>query len=80
MAKAYSLDLRKRVVAAVAEGTALAEAAKRFRVSVASIVRWRALERRRGSARPKPFGGGRRAVRTEAAAGDDPRPAGENPA
>ena len=67
MAKAYSIDLRERVVAAVAEGMPLAEAAKRFRVSVASIVRWRALERRRGSARPKPFGGGRRAARTEAA-------------
>lgn len=67
MAKAYSLDLRERVLAAVAEGLPLAEAAKRFCVSVPSIVRWRALEREGRGVGPKPFAGGRRPARTEAA-------------
>ena len=67
MAKAYSLDLRERVLAAVAEGLPLGEAAERFRVSVPSIVRWRALERRGRGVGPKPFAGGRRPARTEAA-------------
>lgn len=67
MAKAYSPDLRKRVLAAVAEGMPLAEAAERFRVSVPSIVRWRALERGGRGVGPKPFGGGRRSTRIEAA-------------
>ncbi len=67
MAKAYSPDLRKRVLAAVAEGMPLAEAAERFRVSVPSIVRWRALERGGRGVGPKPFAGGRRPVRVEAA-------------
>ncbi len=53
MARAYSLELRERVLEAVAAGLPLAEAARRFRVSVASIVRWRALARRQGSARPR---------------------------
>ena len=40
---------------------------KRFRVSVPSIVRWRALEREGRGVGPKPFAGGRRPARTEAA-------------
>ena len=67
MAKAYSLDLRERVLAAAAEGMPLAEAAARFGVSVPSIVRWRALEREGRGVGPKPFGGGRRSARIEAA-------------
>lgn len=67
MAKAYSPDLRKWVLAAVAEGMPLAEAAERFRVSVPSIVRWRALEREGRGVGPKPFGGSRRSARIEAA-------------
>ena len=63
MAKAYSLDLRERVLAAVAEGLPLGEAAERFRVSVPSIVRWRALERGGRGIGPKPFAGGRRGPR-----------------
>ena len=67
MAKAYSLDLRERVLAAVADGLPLGEAARRFRVSVPSIVRWRALEREGRGVGPKAFAGGRRPARTEAA-------------
>ena len=40
MARAYSLDLRKRVVAAVASGQTCRAVAERFGVSVASVVKW----------------------------------------
>lgn len=40
MVKALSVDLRKRVVAAVDDGLSRNQAAKRFGVSVASAVRW----------------------------------------
>ena len=68
MAKAYSLDLRERVLDAAAEGLTVEEAAARFRVSTASIVRWRRLARERGDPRGKPYGGGRPS-RIEAARG-----------
>ena len=67
MSKALSLDLRNRVVAAVHdEGLSHRAAAARFRVSAASISRWRALERRSGSLRPGPLGGDRRSGVIEA--------------
>ena len=57
----YSLDLRKRVVAAVdhREGSQR-EIARRFRISLSFIVRL--LQRRRdaGTLAPKPHGGGPR--------------------
>jgi transposase len=40
MARAYSLDLRERVVAAVAAGESCRRVAANFRVSVASVVKW----------------------------------------
>ena len=40
MARAYSLDLRERVVAAVASGRSCRSVAKTFMVSVASVVKW----------------------------------------
>ena len=45
MSKALSVDLRTRVVAAVADGASHREAAARLGVSAASVSRWRALER-----------------------------------
>ena len=39
MARAYSLDLRERVVAAVAEWSSCREVASLFKVSVASVVK-----------------------------------------
>jgi hypothetical protein len=39
MARAYSLDLRERVVAAVTAGQSCRSAAKTFMVSVASVVK-----------------------------------------
>ena len=69
MAKALSLDLRTRVLAAVDEGASHRQAAARFGVSAASVSRWRALERMQGDARPGPLGGDRRSGRVEGQAG-----------
>lgn len=67
MSKALSLDLRQRVVAAVRDdGLSHRAAAARFRVSAASISRWRALERQSGDLRPGPLGGDRRSGAIEA--------------
>jgi len=68
MSKALSLDLRSRVLAAVADGASHRVAAARFGVSAASVSRWRALEREQGDARPKALGGDRRSGRIEAQA------------
>ena len=59
MARAYSLDLRERVVAAVASGQSCRTAAGRFGVSVASVVKWSQRFRATGSAAAKPMGGPR---------------------
>ena len=59
--KAYSMDLRERVVAACDRGEGTREEiAKRFRVGVAWV--YRLLQRRRetGSIEPKPHGGGQK--------------------
>ena len=66
MSKPLSLDLRERVVAAVAEGLSRRKAAERFGVSAASSVRWCALERDQGDPKPKPMGGDQRSQRMEA--------------
>lgn len=68
MSKALSVDLRTRVLAAVAEGETHREAAARFGVSAASVSRWRALHRDQGDVEPGPLGGDRRSGRIEAAA------------
>jgi transposase len=56
MARAYSLDLRERVVASVAGGESCRAAAKKFKVSVASVVKWYQRFRATGSAAAKPMG------------------------
>jgi transposase len=67
MSKALSLDLRTRVLQAVADGASHRQlASPRFGVSPASVSRWRALERSQGDARPGPPGGDRRSARVEA--------------
>jgi transposase len=68
MSKAVSLDLRERVLAALAEGMSGRQAAARFRVSAASVSRWRALVRAQGTAAPGALGGDRRSARIEAPA------------
>ena len=66
MSKALSLDLRMRVLTAVAGGLSHRQAGERFGVSTASVSRWRALERSQGDARPKALGGDRRSGRVDA--------------
>jgi transposase len=59
MARAYSLDLRERVVAAVAAGESCRKVATVFKVSVASVVKWSQRSRATGSAAAHPMGGNR---------------------
>ena len=65
MSKALSLDLRVRVLAAVAEGMTHRAAGERFGVSAASVSRWRTREREQGDARPKALGGDRKSHHIE---------------
>jgi transposase len=59
MSRPYSLDLRERVVARVTAGESCRSVAKRFRVSVASVVKWSQRFRATGSAAAKRMGGHR---------------------
>ena len=59
MPRAYSLDLRERVVALVASGEPCRAVAELFDVSVASVVKWSQRARATGSAAAKPMGGRR---------------------
>lgn len=68
MSFALSVDLRERVVAAIAAGTSCRQAAIRFGVSASSAIRWWQLERTVGSIAPKALGGDRRSARIEAQA------------
>lgn len=51
--KAYDLDLRERIVEAKAEGMSIAQTAKSFKVSCASVKRFVRLERETGSLKAK---------------------------
>lgn len=66
MSKALSVDLRERVVAAVAAGASCRAAAARFGISASSAIRWWAMAREAGSVAPGPLGGDRRSARLEA--------------
>src|ERR1700740_2648635 len=59
MGRAYSLDLRERVVAAVAAGESCRSVAATFKVSVASVVKWSQRFRATGSAAARQMGGNR---------------------
>ncbi len=59
MARAYSLDLRDRVVAAVENGIPCRAMAATFGISPASVVKWSQRYRVSGSAAAKPMGGKR---------------------
>jgi transposase len=64
---ALSEDLRKRVVeSVVSDGLSRNAAAKLFKVSIASAVRWVAQFETTGDFAPKPLGGDRRSGRVEA--------------
>lgn len=66
MAKALSLDLRRRVVDAVDAGASCRSAAARFGVSVSSAIRWVARDRERGDLVPDKRGGNNRSHRIDA--------------
>jgi transposase len=78
MSKALSLDLRERVLAAVAQGASGRQAALRFGVSAASVSRWRDLARRQGNARPGPLGGDRRSAYSTPSRARIPRQGGRS--
>lgn len=68
--KAYSNDLRKRVVESVESGECnIPAAARRYKVSEPSIERWVAMQRKTGTCAPLPHAGGptRKLARAEAA-------------
>jgi transposase len=65
MPRAYSIDLRERVVASVRAGRSCRATATLFGVSVASVVKWAQRARTTGSVAPKPLGG-RRALKLSA--------------
>ena len=69
MPQPLSFDLRSRVLAAIDTGMSCRRAGERFGVSASSAIRWAALRRSEGSARPKPQGGDRLSHKTEAHAG-----------
>lgn len=57
MAAPYSLDLRERVVAAVASGMSRRAAADHYQVSISTAIRWVARQRQTGSPAALPMGG-----------------------
>jgi transposase len=57
MGAPYSLDLRERVVAAVASGMSREAAAKRYQVSYSSAARWVGRAKATGSPAAFPMGG-----------------------
>jgi transposase len=59
MARPYSLDLRERVLAALADGDSCRAVAKRFCVSVSAVVKWSQRARVTGSPAAAPMGGRR---------------------
>ena len=61
--KAYSQDLRKRILETVQRGDGtLRQIARRFLVSVSFVTRLLQLHRSTGSLEPRPYGGGNPAV------------------
>jgi len=57
MPRAYSLDLRERVVAAVVAGESCRNVAGTYKVSVPSVVKWSQRFRATGSVAAKRMGG-----------------------
>jgi transposase len=56
MGKAYGIDLRRRVVGFVERGGTLADAAERYEVGYATVVRWLRRHRESGSLDPSRIG------------------------
>ena len=67
MTRAYSMDLRERVVDAVLSGSTMREAASRFGVAVSTAVKWSQRQKTTGSVAPGKIGGHRRPILREQA-------------
>ena len=63
--RAYSTDLKERLVRAVAEGQPMREAARRFGVAVTTVKRAVVQQRETGSLERKPIPGGPRRIGKE---------------
>ena len=63
--RAYSTDLKERLVRAVADGQPMREAARRFGVAVTTVKRAVVQQRETGSLEHKPIPGRPRAIRGE---------------
>jgi transposase len=63
--RAYSTDLKERLVRAVANGLPMREVARRFEVAVTTVKRAVMQQRATGSLARKPIPGRRRAIRRE---------------
>ena len=59
MGRPYSLDLRERVVTAMAAGMSGQQAAQHFSIGGSSALRWARRARETGSPKSKPMGGTR---------------------
>ncbi len=58
MARAFSIDLRERVISAVQDsGMSRRQAAAQFNVGVSTVIEWVRRFRQTGSAEPKKMGG-----------------------
>ena len=66
MARAYSDDLRRRVIAAVEAGASCRQAARRYEIGESTAIRWVARWHRTGTAVARRQGGDRRSHRIEA--------------
>jgi transposase len=66
MVKAYSGDLRGRVLEAVEDGLSCRAAARRFGVAASTAIKWVARQRLTGSPAALPQGGDQRSGRIEA--------------
>lgn len=62
MTRPLSIDLRERVVAAVAAGESCRAVATRFGVAVSSVVKWSQRYRATGSVAPGKMGGHRKHI------------------
>jgi transposase len=63
--RAYSTDLRERIVRVVADGQPMREAARRFGVSVSAVKRYVVRQQETGSLERKPIPGGPRKIDRE---------------
>jgi transposase len=65
MGQPLSMDLRKRLLAAIDDGMSCRAAAARFGVAPSTAIRWQTQRRATGSFAPKPQGGDMRSRRVE---------------